>query len=169
MNSGAKKYLLFSGEKRKVSMSTDAANNVTRATSAGSSGDSCASRGNSVTLTNTEAHYNQVSFLPIVHAIIHTIEKDNQDVSQKNRDSLEASQKVAELAKKIETARAHVYKLPGITDSKQVQLQRLQNLHTQLEMKKELISKYKALNMKLGSSAADGNMHSNEGNENVPK
>merc|ERR1711997_1290272 len=99
--------------------------------------------------SNSETHYNQVSFLPIVHAIINTIEKDNQDASQKNRDSLEASQKVAELAKKIETARAHIYKLPGITDSKQVQLQRLQNLHTQLEMKKSLISKYKGLNMKL--------------------
>jgi len=150
-------------------MSTDAAN-IPRATSAGSGGDSSASRTNTANLTNTEAHYNQVSFLPIVHAIIHTIEKDNQDVSQKNRDSLEASQKVAELAKKVETARAHIYKLPGITDSKQVQIQRLQNLHTQLEMKKELISKYKGLNMKLGSSDSDGNIvQPKEGRDNVLK
>lgn len=150
-------------------MSTDAAN-IPRATSAGSGGDSSASRTNSANLTNTEAHYNQVSFLPIVHAIIHTIEKDNQDVSQKNRDSLEASQKVAELAKKVETARAHIYKLPGITDSKQVQIQRLQNLHTQLEMKKELISKYKGLNIKLGSSDSDGNIvQPKEGRDNVLK
>lgn len=137
-------------------MSTDAANGIPRPTGSASGGESSATRNNAVNNTPNDTHYNQVSFLPIVHAIIHTIEKDNQDASQKNRDSLEASQKVAELSKKIETARAHIYKLPGITDSKQVQLQRLQNLHTQLEMKKELISKSKGLNMKLGTTVPDG-------------
>ena len=119
---------------------------------------------------NTEYHYSQVSFLPIVHAIIHTIEKDNQENSQKNRDSLEASQKVTELAKKIESARSHIYKLQGITDSKQVRLQRLQNLHTQLEMKKDLIAKYKGLNMKLSASQSDENiMQVNNCPENAQK
>ena len=108
--------------------------------------------------------------MPIVHAIIHTIEKDNQENSQKNRDSLEASQKVTELAKKIESARSHIYKLQGITDSKQVQLQRLQNLHTQLEMKKDLIAKYKGLNMKLSASQSDENiMQVNNCPENAQK
>ena len=123
-----------------TAMSTDTSNSVPRATGVTNNSDLNVSRANSANDTSSDTHYDQVSFLPIVHAIIHTIEKDNQDASQKNRDSLEASQKVAELAKKIETARAHIYKLPGITDSKQVQLQRLQNLHNQLDMKKNLIS-----------------------------
>ena len=139
-------------------MSTDTSNIVPRATGATISSDVNVNRANSANDTSSESHYDQVSFLPIVHAIIHTIEKDNQDASQKNRDSLEASQKVAELAKKIETSRAHIYKLPGITDSKEVQLQHLQNLHNQLEMKKNLISKYKGLNMKLGSNSSDQNI-----------
>ena len=139
-------------------MSTETSNSVPRPTGVTISSDLNVNRANSANDTSSETHYDQVSFLPIVHAIIHTIEKDNQDASQKNRDSLDASQKVAELAKKIETSRAHIYKLPGITDSKQVQLERLQNLHNQLEMKKNLISKYKGLNMKLGSSSSDQNI-----------
>jgi len=139
-------------------MSTDTSNSAPRASGVAISSDLNVNRTNSANDTSSDTHYDQVSFLPIVHAIIHTIEKDNQEASQKNRDSLEASQKVAELAKKIETARAHIYKLPGITDSKQVQLQRLQNLHNQLEMKKTLISKYKGLNMKLGSNSSDQNI-----------
>ena len=151
-------------------MSTDLANSVPRATGASTGGDLITNKGSPANTGTNEAHYNEVSFLPIVHGIIHTIEKDNQEASQKNRDSLEASQKVAELAKKIETARAHIYKLPGISDSKEVQLQRLQNLHTQLEMKKDLISKYKGLNMKLGSTVSDENIvQSTELGDNIQK
>ena len=65
---------------------------------------------------------------------------------------LKPVKKVTELSKKIETARAHIYKLPGITESKDIQAQHLKNLHTQLEMKKKLIDKYKGLNMKLGGT-----------------
>ena len=139
-------------------MSSNCANGVLQAASAvGVASDSEIVNG----VSAEEDHYSQVSFLPIVHDIIHIIEKDNQDASQKNRDSLEASQKVAELGKKIESARNYIYKLPGITHSQQVQLQRLQNLHTQLEMKKGLISKYKGLNMKLVDAS------SNSDNANV--
>ena len=146
-------------------MSSGTTNGTSRSTGGGSESN----KNNEVingtptaTSTNKEDHYFEVSFLPIVHDIIHIIEKDNQDASQKNRDSLEASQKVLELAKKIETARAHIYKLPGITHSQEVQMQRLQNLHTQLEMKKDLISKYKDLNMKLGTTVVS------EGNNTEP-
>ena len=139
-------------------MAAETSNNAVKTGAESSAVDSNTSIGLTATSENSESHYNQVAFLPIVHAIIHTIEKDNQETSQKNRDSLEASQKVTELAKKIESARSHIYKLQGITDSKQVQLQRLQNLHTQLEMKKSLISKYKGLNMKLSGSHSDENM-----------
>ena len=151
-------------------MSSETVNNVPKTGIEGSGGEISASRNLTANSENNELHYNQVSFLPIVHAIIHTIEKDNQEASQKNRDSLDASQKVSELAKKIESARSHIYKLPGITDSKQVQLQRLQNLHTQLEMKKTLISKYKGLSMKLGSTHSDESvMQTTDCTENVPK
>ena len=132
-------------------MSSDTNSSTSRSNESGSSDDSTRINRNTSN-SNSETHYNQVSFLPIVHAIINTIEKDNQDASQKNRDSLEASQKVTELSKKIETARAHIYKLPGITESKDIQAQHLKNLHTQLEMKKKLIDKYKGLNMKLGGT-----------------
>ena len=141
-----------------LKMASETSNNTVKTGADSNVADMSANQGLTVNNENNEYHYSQVAFLPIVHAIIHTIEKDNQENSQKNRDSLEASQKVTELAKKIESARTHIYKLQGITDSKQIQLQRLQNLHTQLEMKKSLISKYKGLNMKLSASHADENM-----------
>ena len=151
-------------------MSSEAGNNAVKTGSEGSGEGKSTNRNLIASSENNELHYNQVSFLPIVHAIIHTIEKDNQEASQKNRDSLDASQKVAELAKKIESARSHIYKLPGITDSKLVQLERLQNLHTQLEMKKDLISKYKGLNMKLGSAHSDDSlMQATDCTDNVQK
>ena len=143
---------------KSLKMASETSNNTVKTGADSNVADMSANQGLTVNNENNEYHYSQVAFLPIVHAIIHTIEKDNQENSQKNRDSLEASQKVTELAKKIESARTHIYKLQGITDSKQIQLQRLQNLHTQLEMKKSLISKYKGLNMKLSSSQTDENM-----------
>ena len=73
-------------------MSSDTNSSTSRSNESGSSDDSTRMNRNTSS-SNSETHYNQVSFLPIVHAIINTIEKDNQDASQKNRDSLEASQK----------------------------------------------------------------------------
>lgn len=150
-------------------MSSGTTNGTSRSTGGGSESNKNneVTNGTAPATSTNKDHYFEVSFLPIVHDIIHIIEKDNQDVSQKNRDSLEASQKVLELAKKVETARTHIYKLPGITHSQEVQMQRLQNLHTQLEMKKDLISKYKDLNMKLGTTVVSegNNTQSMEGTE----
>ena len=70
-------------------------------------------------------------------------------MSQKNKDSLEASQKVAELSKKVETLRSDIYRLPGIERSKPQQLRKLELLRKQLLMKKRLIGKYKDLNLKV--------------------
>lgn len=86
-------------------------------------------------------------FLPLIHDVIKTVEKDNQDASQKNKDSLEASQKVIELSKKISSARDAVYKLPGIEFDQDEQLKQIQTLKNELALKKALIFKYKSLNL----------------------
>ena len=51
-------------------------------------------------LAPVEAQDMKVDLLPVLHDIIRIVEKDNQDVSQKNKDSLEASQKVLVSGKK---------------------------------------------------------------------
>ena len=65
------------------------------------------------------------------------------------RDSLEASQKILELNKKVEKVREDIYRLPGIEMNKEEQLAKMQNLKQQLKMKKDLIAKYKELNLKV--------------------
>ncbi len=87
--------------------------------------------------------------LPVLHDVIRTVEKDNQDPSQKNKDSLEASQKVQEIHGKISALREQIYKLSGIEQSKEEQLRQLEVLKQQLQMKKKLILKYKELNLKV--------------------
>ena len=47
------------------------------------------------------------------------------------------------------SARNYIHKLEGIDSSESVQNQKLQNLKEQLELKKQLIHKYKNLDMKL--------------------
>jgi len=96
-----------------------------------------------------EAKDVDVEILPIVHDIIRALEKDTNDVSQRSRDSLEASQKILELNKKVEKVREDIYRLPGIEMNKEEQLAKMQNLKQQLKMKKDLIAKYKELNLKI--------------------
>jgi len=88
-------------------------------------------------------------FLPAIHDIIKTIEKDPQDAATKNKDGLEASQKIQDLNKKIEAARDLVKKLPGIDFTKEEQAAQLKALKKQLLLKQELIQKYR----KLGDTA----------------
>merc|ERR550519_1641817 len=84
-------------------------------------------------------------FLPSIHDIIKNIEKDPQDAATKNKESLEASQKIQDLNKKIEVARELVKKLPGIDFTKEEQAAQLKALKKQLVLKQELIQKYKNL------------------------
>jgi len=84
-------------------------------------------------------------FLPSIHDIIKNIEKDPQDAATKNKESLEASQKIQDLNKKIEVARELVKKLPGIDFTKEEQAAQLKALKKQLVLKQELIQKYKKL------------------------
>jgi len=95
--------------------------------------------------------YPEVSFLPLIHDVLHTVEKDTQDQNKKNAESLLATKKVLELNKKITTARNHIHKMDGIDSSESVQQQRMENLKEQLALKKQLIEKYKHLNMNLTS------------------
>ena len=93
--------------------------------------------------------------LPSLHDIVRTVEKDSQDVSQKNRDSLEAAQKVLEIQRRVEGLREDIYRLPGIERSHGEQRAHLRTLKKQLELKKDLIAKYKALNYKASGLASD--------------
>ena len=84
-------------------------------------------------------------FLPAIHEIIKIIEKDPQDASAKNKESLEASQKIQDFNKKIEVAREQVKKLSGVDFTKDEQTAQLKALKKQLVLKQELIQKYKNL------------------------
>merc|ERR1719481_1929030 len=84
-------------------------------------------------------------FLPQIYDIVKTIEKDPQDAATKNKESLEASEKVKELNKKIERAREDVKKLTGIDFNKDEQAAQLKALKKQLCMKQELLAKYRSL------------------------
>jgi mediator of RNA polymerase II transcription subunit 9 len=84
-------------------------------------------------------------FLPAIHDIVKNIEKDPQDAATKNKEGLEASQKIQDLNKKIEVARGLVKKLPGIDFTKEEQAAQLKALKKQLLLKQELIQKYKKL------------------------
>ena len=84
-------------------------------------------------------------FLPAIHDIVKNIEKDPQDAATKNKEGLEASQKIQDLNKKIEVARELVKKLPGIDFTKEEQAAQLKALKKQLLLKQELIQKYKKL------------------------
>merc|ERR1712141_65131 len=90
-----------------------------------------------------------VELLPLVHDIVRALEKESNDHGQRTRDSLEASQKIIELNKKVEKVREDIYRLPGIEAGKEEQLAKMQNLRQQLKMKKDLIAKYKELNLKV--------------------
>ena len=101
------------------------------------------------TSTPLEAKNVSVELLPVVHDVIRVLEKESNDQGQRARDSHEASQKILELSKKVEKLREDIYRLPGIEASKEEQLVKLQSMKKQLKMKKDLIAKYKELNLKV--------------------
>jgi len=89
-------------------------------------------------------------FLPHIHDIVKTIEKDPQDAATKNSTSLEASEKVKELNKRLEKAREEVKKLPGVDLTKEEQAAQLGAFRKQLKLKQELLARFR----KLGDTAA---------------
>ncbi|CAG9829202.1 unnamed protein product [Diabrotica balteata] len=85
-----------------------------------------------------------IDILPIIYDIIKSVEKDNHhDNTAKTRDSQDCSQKVLELQKRLDQARAEIRMLPGIDYSKDQQLNHLEALKTQLRLKQELLQKYR--------------------------
>ncbi|XP_056632747.1 mediator of RNA polymerase II transcription subunit 9 [Diorhabda carinulata] len=85
-----------------------------------------------------------IEILPIIYDIIKGVDKDNHhDNSAKTRDSQDCSQKVLELQKRLDQARAEIRMLPGIDYSKEQQLNHLEALKTQLRLKQELLQKYR--------------------------
>ncbi|KAI5635474.1 RNA polymerase II transcription mediator complex subunit 9 domain-containing protein [Phthorimaea operculella] len=84
-----------------------------------------------------------VDFLPVVYEIIRSIERDFHDNSAKARESADCSNKVLELQKRLDYARAQIKRLPGIEYNKQDQLKQFEILRTQLRLKRELLQKYR--------------------------
>lgn len=86
-----------------------------------------------------------IEILPVIYEIIRSIEKDHHDNTAKTRESQDCSQKVLELQKRLDQARADIRMLPGIEFSKEQQLNHLEALKTQLRLKQELLQKYRYL------------------------
>lgn len=85
----------------------------------------------------------EIEILPVIYEIIRSVEKDPVDNAAKQKESADCSQKVLELQKTLEAARATIRQLPGIEYSKEEQLRRLESLRKQLALKQQLIKKYK--------------------------
>ncbi|KAJ3626717.1 hypothetical protein MTP99_017194 [Tenebrio molitor] len=84
-----------------------------------------------------------IEILPVIYEIIRSVEKDHHDNTAKTRESQDCSQKVLELQKRLDQARAEIRLLPGIEYSKEQQLHHLEALKTQLKLKQELLRKYR--------------------------
>nr|XP_033818444.1 mediator of RNA polymerase II transcription subunit 9 [Geotrypetes seraphini] len=77
------------------------------------------------------------SFLPLVHHIIKSMDKDSQDVHQE----------LNELKNKFQEMRRLIGTMPGIDRSPEQQQQQLQSLREQVRTKNQLLQKYKNLCM----------------------
>ncbi|XP_060528411.1 mediator of RNA polymerase II transcription subunit 9-like isoform X1 [Cylas formicarius] len=84
-----------------------------------------------------------IEILPVVYEIIRSVEKDHHDNTAKTRESQDCAQKVLELQRRLDQARADIRLLPGIEFSKEQQLNHLEALKTQLKLKQELLQKYR--------------------------
>lgn len=84
-----------------------------------------------------------IEFLPIIYEVIRSLEKDPHDNTQKTRDSLDTTQKILELQRKLDKAREQIRKLPGIEYNTEEQLKQLDVLRNQLRLKRELLHKYR--------------------------
>jgi len=81
-------------------------------------------------------------FLPLIYQYLRGIEKE-QGATDLNRVALEATQKLSELNQKIILAREQVPKLAGVECSPEDQLKKLDALRAQLNLKKQVLIKYK--------------------------
>lgn len=86
-----------------------------------------------------------VDFLPLIYDIIRSVERDPHDSTQKTRESQDISQKILELHKKFDEARSQIGRLPGVEYSKDEQLRKLETFRKQLQLKKDLLRKYREM------------------------
>jgi len=84
-------------------------------------------------------------FLPLIYEIVKCVEKDPADAAGKNKESLDAANKIHELNKRLEKAKEQVRHLQGIDLNPEEQKVQLESLKKQLAQKKELVQKYKSL------------------------
>nr|CAD7588651.1 unnamed protein product [Timema genevievae] len=91
--------------------------------------------------TSNQASQSTPRIQPAGHRL--RVEKDPQDTSQKTRESHDTSQKVLELQKKLDQARNQLRRLRGVEYNKEEQLDKLATLRKQLQLKKELLQKYR--------------------------
>lgn len=96
-----------------------------------------------ITSTHLTVDQLDIEILPTIYEIIRCFEKDPVDNTAKQRESQDCSQKVLELQKRLDSARAQIKQLTGIDYNKEEQIQRLESLRKQLALKQQLIKKYK--------------------------
>ncbi|XP_028826082.1 mediator of RNA polymerase II transcription subunit 9 [Denticeps clupeoides] len=77
------------------------------------------------------------SFLPSIHDILKSMDKDSQDVHQE----------LIKLKTKIQEAREQILAMPGIESTPDEQQQQLRTLREQVRTKNQLLHKYKGLCM----------------------
>ncbi|KAK7600793.1 hypothetical protein V9T40_008234 [Parthenolecanium corni] len=104
--------------------------------------DSCEERisNDSVDSSSTDV---DITFLPLIYEIIRSLERDPHDPAQKNAQSQDISQKVLEIQKKLDEARDQIRELPGIEYNKRDQKLQLKHLRNQLQLKRQLILKFR--------------------------
>ncbi|XP_041362769.1 mediator of RNA polymerase II transcription subunit 9-like [Gigantopelta aegis] len=86
-------------------------------------------------MSAASAAENELNILPAIYDVIRSIEKDSHDVNQK----------LSDLQTQLQKAKECVDKLPGIQQSKDEQIKRIQILRKQLMLKTELLQKHKNL------------------------
>jgi len=84
-------------------------------------------------------------FLPVIYDIVKCVERDPSDAAGKNKESLEAANKIGELSKRLEKAKEQVRNLPGVDLNPEEQRGQLASLKKQLKLKKDLVAKYQGL------------------------
>ncbi|KAL9695993.1 hypothetical protein quinque_015278 [Culex quinquefasciatus] len=117
--------------------------NPSSVTGAGAASNACSDLQQETKKQEQKQKVAEIEILPVIYEIIRSVEKDPVDNAAKQKESADCSQKVLELQKTLEAARATIRQLPGIEFSKEEQLRRLESLRKQLALKQQLIKKYK--------------------------
>ncbi|XP_032826182.1 mediator of RNA polymerase II transcription subunit 9 [Petromyzon marinus] len=86
-------------------------------------------------MSTTQIKEENTAFVPLIHDIMKSMERDNQEVQQE----------LSRLKSRIQELRETVAVMPGIDLSPEEQHRRLQHLREQVHIKNQLLQKYKTL------------------------